>query len=139
MKTFLEVEGKMGQIPGSQFRPLLPDTNPDIRKDTAVEKSKRAEHKRFRPSTAPKPTAAQPPANVSKAPGNVNPKTDVPENRPPPLENVPVCESTPWPGGGKVSGILIEDKNWLLPPSYLDNENKNEHKNVTSITSPRPL
>ena len=29
MKTFLEVEGKMGPIPtpGSQFRPPLPDTN----------------------------------------------------------------------------------------------------------------
>ena len=35
MKTFLEVENKMGPIPtpGSQFRPLLPDTNPNIRKE----------------------------------------------------------------------------------------------------------
>ena len=43
-----------------------------------------------------------------------------------------------WPGAGKVSGNLFEDRNWLLPPNSLDNENKNEHKNMTSITSPRP-
>ena len=136
MKTFLEVEGKMSLIPASQFRPPLPDTNPNIRKDNAVEKRKRAASKRFRPSAAPKPTTAQPIATVSQAPAK--PKTDVPENRPPPLENVPVHESTPWPGAGKVSGNLFEDRNWLLPPNYLDNENKNEHKNATSITSPRP-
>ena len=41
-KTFLEVEGKMGPIPTSQFRPPLPDTNPNIRKVNAVEKRKRA-------------------------------------------------------------------------------------------------
>ena len=65
-------------------------------------------------------------------------QTDVPESRTPPLENAPVCESTPWPGTGKMSGNLFEDSNWLLPPNYLDKENKNEHKNVTGITSPRP-
>ena len=119
MKTFLEVEGKMGLIPASQCRPPLPDTNSNVRKD--VEKRKRAVPKRFRPSAAPKPTAVQPPATVSKAPANVKPKTDVPENRPSPLENVPVCKSTPWPGAGKVSGNLFEDRNWLLPPNYLDN------------------
>ena len=42
MKTFWEVEGKMGPIPASQFRPPLPDTNPNIRKDNATEKRKRA-------------------------------------------------------------------------------------------------
>ena len=42
MKTFLEVEGKMGPVPtpSSQFRPPLPDTNPNIRKDTVTEKRK---------------------------------------------------------------------------------------------------
>ena len=55
MKPFLEVEDKMGPIPASQFRPLLPDTNPNIRKDNAMEKRKRATPKRFRPAT-PKPT-----------------------------------------------------------------------------------
>ena len=121
MKTFLEVEGKMGLIPASQFRPPLPDTNPNIRKDNTPEKRKRAVPKRFRPSTAPKSTAMQPPATVSQAPAK--PKTDVPDSRPPPLENAPVHESTPWPGTGKVSGNLFEDRNWLLPPNYLDSEN----------------
>ena len=92
--------------------------------------------KQFRPSAAPKPTAVQPPATVSQAPAK--PKTDVPENGPPPVENAPVCENTPWPGTGKVSGNLFEDRNWLLSPNHLNNENKNKHKNATSITSPRP-
>ena len=59
-----------------------------------------------------------------------------------PLPSVPVHESTPWPGTGKMSGNLFEDRNWLLPPNYLDNgkENKteNEPKAMTSITSPKP-
>ena len=54
------------------------------------------------------------------------------------LENAPVHKSTPWPGMGRMSDNLFEDRNWLLPPSYLDNENKYENKNMTSITSPRP-
>ena len=42
MKTFLEVEGKMGLIPvpvsGNQFRPPLPETNPNVRKNEATPK-----------------------------------------------------------------------------------------------------
>ena len=45
-------------------------------------------------------------------------------------------EDTPWPGTGKMSGNLFEDRNWLLPKNYLATENKNE--NATSITSPKP-
>ena len=60
MKTFLEVEGKMGPLPASQFRPPLPDTNPNIRKDNATEKRKKATPKRLRPA-APKPMTAYPP------------------------------------------------------------------------------
>ena len=126
----------MGPIPASQFRPLLPDANSNIRKDNNTEKRKRAALKRFRPSAAPMPTAMHPPATVSQAPAK--PKTDFLVNRPPPLENVLVCESTPWPGTGKVSGNLFEDRNWLLPPNYLDNENINEHENFTNITSHSP-
>ena len=52
------------------------------------------------------------------------------------------CESTPWPGAGKMSGNLFEDRNWLLPPNYLDNGNENKTENepkiTTSVTSPRP-
>ena len=76
MKTFWGVEGKMGPIPtpGSQFRPPLPDTNPNIRKDNATEKRKRAMPKRkFRPAT-PRPTTAYWP--LPEAPQK--PKSDVP-------------------------------------------------------------
>ena len=131
MKTFLQVEGKMGPIPqptSSQYRPPQLDTNPKVRKDNTAEKRKRAvPTKRFRPSTAPKPdeTAAQPPVTVSKVP-------EAPENRPPPLEKAQVCKSTPWPGPGRMSGNLFEDRNWLLPPNYLNND----CKNATSPKSP---
>ena len=76
MKTFLEVQGKVGPIPapGSQFRPLLPDTNPNIRKDNVTEKRKRAMPKKFRPAT-PKPTTVCPP---------------LPEAPPKPKNNVPL-------------------------------------------------
>ena len=123
----------MGPIPTSQFRPQLPNTNPNIRKVNATEKRKRTVPMRFRPSTAPKSTTVCLP--IPKAPPK--PKTDVLENRTLPL--VPVCGSTPWPGAGRASGNLFEDRNWLLPPNYLDNENKNDNdKNATHINSPRP-
>ena len=100
----------MGPIPQpacSQYRPPQLNTNPKVRKDNTVEKRKiAAPTKRFRPSTAPKPneTAVQPPATVPKVP-------EAPENRPPPLEKAPVCESTPWSGAGRMSGNLFEDRN----------------------------
>ena len=134
MKTFLEVEGKMGPTPSpaSQFRPPLPNTNPNIRKDNPAEKRKRAVPKRFRPA-APKPTATHPP--LPEAPPK--PKNDMLDSRP-----VPVCKSTPWPGAGKGSGNLFEDRNCLLPPNYLSNDNENKTKsepnNTASVTSPRP-
>ena len=133
MKTLLEVEGKMGPIPVpiSQFRPPLPDTNPNIRKNNAAEKRKRAMPKKFRPAT-PKLTAACLP--LPEAPPK--PKNEAS------LPLIPACESTPWPGTGKMSGNLFEDKNWFLPPNYLDNakENKteNELKAATNVTSPKP-
>ena len=110
--------------PGSQFRPPLPDTNPNIRKDNVTEKRKRATPKKFRPVT-PKPTTACP--TLPEAPPK--PKNDAP------LPSVPVQESTPWPGAGKMSGNLFQDRNWLLRPNYLENKTKNEPKAVTNITS----
>ena len=134
MKIFFEVEGKMGPIPASQCRPQLPDTNPNIRKDNALEKRKRAVPKRFRPA-APKPTTTQLP--LPEAPPK--PKNDVPDSQP--LPSVTVHESTPWPGTGKVSGNLFEDGSWLLPPNYLDNGNENksenDHKIATDVTGPK--
>ena len=87
MKTFLEVENKMGPIPtpGNQFRPQLPDTNPNITKDTIAEKRKRATpKKKFRPAT-PKPATVCPP--LPEAPPK--PKSEMLS------PSVPVRESTP--------------------------------------------
>ena len=98
MKTFLEVENKMGPIPtpSSQFRPPLPDTNPNVRKDNVTEKRKRpTPKKKFRPAT-PKPATVCPP--LLEAPPKLAP-------------SIPVRESTPWPGTGKMSGNLFDDRN----------------------------
>ena len=102
-----------------------------------MKKRKRAvPTKMLRPSAAPKTseTAVHPPVTISKAPINVKPQTDASENRPLPLDNTPVHESTPWTGAGKMSGNIFEDRNWLLTPNYLDND----IKNATGITSPKP-
>ena len=131
MKTFLEVEGKMGPIPqptSHQYSPPQLDTNPKVRKDNAAEKRKRAvPTKKFKPSEAPKPGKAttQPPMTASKVP-------EAPENRPPPLEKAKTCESTPLPGARRMSRNLFEDGNWLLPPNYLNND----HKDAASPKSP---
>ena len=124
MKTFLEVEGKMGPIPVpiSQFRPPLPNTNPNIRKNDATEKRKRATPKKVGPAT-PKPTTACLP--LPEAPPK--PKNDAP------LPPIPAPESTLWPGTGKMLGNLFEDRNWLLPPNYLDNTKENKTENELKL------
>ena len=100
-------------------------------------REKRAAPKRFRPA-APKPTTAHLP--LPEAPAK--PKNDVPDRRPLPSVSVPVCKSTPWPGTGKMSSNLFEDRNWLLLPNYLDNgsehKTENEPKNAAGVASPGP-
>ena len=127
MNTFLEVEGKMGPIPvpapGNQFRPPLPETIPNVRKNDVTERKRATPKKKFR-AAAPKITATHPP--LSEAPPK--PKNSTP--------SVPAREDTPWSGAGKMLGYLFEDRNWLLPKNYLATENKNE--SVTGVTSPRP-
>ena len=114
-------------VPCDQFRPALPETNPNVRRNDVAEKRKRATpKKKFRPAT-PKLTATHPP--LPEAPPK--PKNSTP------LPSVPVREDTPWPGAGKMPGNFFEDRNWLLPKNYLATENKGE--NVTGATSPRPL
>ena len=127
MKTFLEVENKMGPIPvpvpGNQFRPPLPETNSIVRKNDTTEKRKRATpKKKFRPATY-KITTTCPPLPEALP----NPKNNTP--------SVPIREDTPWSSAGKTSGNLFEDRNWLLPKNYFVTENNNE--SVTGVTSPR--
>ena len=136
MRTFVEIKGKLGPIPQSssnQYRPPQLDTNPNVRKvNKSAEKRKRvAPTKRFRANIAAKPNEAAtcPSVTVSKT------STEgTPDIRPPPLEDAPICKSTPWPKAGKISGNLFEErKEWLLP-NYLDNN----ARGTTSVTSPRP-
>ena len=106
MKTFLEVENKMGPlipVPANQFRPPLPETNPNVKKNDTTEKRKRATpKKKFRPST-PKITAM------------CSPLPEAPPKHKSSASSVPVREDTPWPSTGKMSGNLFEDRNWFLP------------------------
>ena len=97
MKTFLEVENRMGPIipaPSNQFRSPLPETNPNVKKNDMTEKRKRATPKKnFRPAT-PKTTAMCPP--LPEAP--TKPRSSA--------SSAPVREDTPWPGAGRMLGNL---------------------------------
>ena len=125
MKTFLEVENKMGtsiqtSMLNSQFRPPLLETNPNICRTDKVEKRKTITPKRkFRPAT-PKVTMTNTP--LPQAP----PK---PNNKVPPT----VRADTPWSGTGKMSGNLFNDRQWLLLKGYLATQNKEENIDITSL------
>ena len=102
MKTFLEVENKMGttiqtSMPNSQIRPPLPITNPNVCRSDNAERRKTVMPKRkFRPVTA-----ANPP---------------IPQAPPKPIYEIPpaaVRADTPWPGAGKTAGNPIDDSNGL--------------------------
>ena len=89
MRTFIELEGKLGLKPQSlsnQFRPSQPDTNPNARKDRKVtEKGKRiAPTKRFKVKIAVKP--------------NSNEATKQPSNTKAPLNTESQKTLTPVPG-----------------------------------------
>ena len=95
MRTYLELEGKLGlspQSPSIQFRPSQPDTNQNAMKGSKVtERGMRiAPTKRFKAKIAVKPNSdeatVQPPMTVTKAPTNLENQTPsqegTPENRP---------------------------------------------------------
>ena len=103
-----------------------------------------AHTKRFKAKIAAKPNSnevtTQPPMTVSKAPTDLENQTPsqegTPENRPPPLEDAPICAGTPWPKAGKMSGNLFKTrKDWLIPPNY-NNDNNMNTAIATSSKSP---
>ena len=49
---------------------------------------------------------------------------------------VTVTEDTPWPGAGKMSGNLFEERDWLLPKDYLVAENKKEGTTIDTAKPP---
>ena len=103
MKTYLELDGKLGpksQSQTNQFRPLLPNTNPQVGKESKMtEKRKRlSPTKKFKAVDRPNPgnITMQPPQEITP----VNPECQQPptlENNPTPLEDAPVHAGTPWP------------------------------------------
>ena len=113
----------MGPIipaPVSQFRPRLPETDPNIRKGDATEKRKRATPKKtFRPAI-PRATAMCTPLLQA------TPKPTNSASSPP----VTVREDTPWPSTGKMLGNLFEERNWVLPKDYLAIEDKKEDATI---------
>ena len=67
----------------------------------------------------PSNTTVQPPqanTNVPANPENQKPPTS--KDNPPPLEDAPICVSTPLSEAGKMSGNLFElRKDWPIPPA----------------------
>ena len=85
MKTYLELEGKLGPKPQSQsnqFIPPLPDTNPQVRKESKVTEKR----KRLIPTKKNKvKVVARPdPGNMTMQPPEANAKTPInPESQKP--------------------------------------------------------
>ena len=102
----------------SQFRLLLPDTNPNVRKSDASEKRKRVTpKKRFRPAT---PKAIMTCLPLLQAP--LKSTSDAATAS----ALVMVREDTPQPSTGKMSGNLFKERNWLLPKGNLATEGEKE-------------
>ena len=128
MKTYLELEGKLGPKPqpqSNQFRPPQPNTNPHVRIESkATEKRKRlipTKKYKVKVVARPDPSSATMQPTQTKTKSLVISESQKPstsENNPPPLENAPVHASTPWPEAGKMPGNLIElRKDWPIPPT----------------------
>ena len=127
----------MGPIipaPVSQFRPLLPETNPNIRKDDSTEKRRTSPKKRFRPATSKATMACHPLLQTAATPRATVVHPPFLQTIPKPTNGaddaVTVRGDTPWPGAGKMSGNLFEERNWVLPKDYLAIEGRKEDATV---------
>ena len=122
MKTYLELEGKLGtkfQPQPDQSRPTQPNTNPHGRKETKVTEKRRKlmPTKKYkvkvvaRPKPIPKTSnmTAQLPLTTPSAPTNSEkqnpPQESTSDSNPPPLKNIPTHAGTPWPEAGKCQEI----------------------------------
>ena len=117
MRTFLEVENKMGPIISalvSQFRPPLQKLILTLEKVTPQKKRKRATpNKRFRPATLKATVTCPPLLQATPRPNNSAS-----------LAPATVREDTPWPGASKMLGNLFEERNGVHPTVYLAIEDK---------------
>ena len=104
MKTYLELEGKLGPKPqpqSNQFRPINATPTPKQEKNPRQQKKERLiPTKKYKVKVVAKPDSsnatAQPPQTNAKAPVNSeSQKPSTSGNNPPPLENAPTHPSTP--------------------------------------------
>ena len=136
MRTFLELEGKLGPIPQSpsnQFRSPQPDTNPNVRKVTKItEKRKRvAPTKRFETKIAAEPNSNKMTMYLPNTKALMNTESQ----KTPPLKDAPVHTGTPWPETGKMLGNLFEARKYcLLPPNYIPDNTKSTANAISPKT-----
>ena len=133
MKTYLELEGKLGpkfQPQPDPSKPAQPNINPHVRKETkATEKRKKiipTKKYKVKVVASPEPTpkisntTVQPPLAIPSAPTNSEEQNPLQtsDSNPPPLKNIPTHAGTPWPEAGKMSGNLFKlRKDWPIPPA----------------------
>ena len=140
MKTYLELEGKLGPKPKqqpqsqqNQPRPTQPSTNPVVRRGTKISDKRRkliptGRYKVWvvaKPIQVPTPKASnttmQTPETIpitvmNLAKGKFQFQENPPQggssagNNPPPLEDIPMRAGTPWPGAGSASENLFESR-----------------------------
>ena len=102
MRTFLEVENKMGPINpalANQYRPLLPETNPNVRKGNATKKRKTVTPKRKFKPVAPK---LQQHVHPYQKPHQKPASNAAPASMP-----MMVRQDTLWPSTGTMSSNLF--------------------------------
>ena len=97
MKTYLELEGKLGSKPQSQtnqFRPPFPNTNPQVRKESKMtEKTKRLiVTEKYKVKVVARPDQGNATTYLPQESAPVNLESQQPptsENNPSPLEDAP--------------------------------------------------
>ena len=134
----MEVENKMGPIiPAlvSQFRPHF--LKPILTSGKMIPQKKEGEHNLRKGSgqSPPKPPwPALPYHKLQLPPGTTVAHPPFPQTAQKPTsganDTMMVRGDTPWPGAGKMSRNLFEERNWVLPKDYLAIEGKKEDATV---------
>ena len=112
----------------NQSRPVQPDTNPCMRKETKATKKRKKliSTKKYKVKVKARPkfktsnATAQPPVTTPNAPTNSDSQKPSQEGNsernPLPLKNIPTCAGILWPKAGVMSGNLFKlRKDWPIP------------------------
>ena len=132
MKTYLELEGKLGskfQPQPDQSRPTQPDTNPHMRKETKAtgKRKKLIPTKKYKVKVVARPKSktnnitAQPPVTTPNAPTNSDsqkPLQGTSESNPHHSKTSQLALAPHGQKTGKMTGNVFElGKEWLSPPT----------------------